>query len=43
VTLPAELTGIGELLIGNHPRQGKLHQTVQLAPFESFAMVFGAD
>ena len=43
VALPADLTGVGEVLIGNFPRQGKLDRTLDLAPFEGFAMLFGAD
>ena len=43
VALPADLTGVGEVLIGNFPRQGKLDRTLDLAPFEGFAMLFGAE
>lgn len=43
VALPPELTGIGKVLIGNFPRQGKLDRNVDLAPFEGFAILFGAD
>lgn len=43
VTLPAELTGIGKVLIGNLPRQGRLDENVDLAPFEGFAILFGTE